>query len=68
MKCLQCNKTHFVKKKVRFNPEIKRKTLEVIALCMVCKNCQAQLMTTKQMSVFIRACTHKYKENDVQKE
>ena len=64
MRCLQCNKTHFVEKKVNFNPEIKGETLEVIVHCMVCENCQTPLMTTDQMSVLRRASADKYKERD----
>ncbi|MDJ0651438.1 MAG: DUF4065 domain-containing protein [Simkaniaceae bacterium] len=63
MKCLQCDKAHFVEQKVRFNPEIKGETVEVIAPCMVCKNCQTPLMNTKQMNVLRRASADKYREN-----
>ena len=62
MKCLKCDKTEFTEQKVRFNPDIKGETLEVIAPCMVCDNCQTQLMTTEQMSILRRVSADKYKE------
>jgi len=63
MKCLKCDKTEFTEQKVRFNPDIKGETLEVIAPCMVCDNCQSQLMTTEQMSILRRVSADKYREN-----
>lgn len=63
MKCLKCDKTQFIEQKVRFTPEIKGETLEVIVPCTVCKNCQTPLMNTQQMSVLRRASVDKYKEN-----
>lgn len=63
MKCLQCNNTHFIEQKVRFNPEIKGETIEVIVPCMVCENCQTPLMNTEQMNVLRRASADKYREN-----
>lgn len=60
MKCLKCNKTRFIEQKVRFTPEIKGETFEVIAPCMVCENCHAQLMSTDQMSVLRRVAADKY--------
>ncbi|MDN3509463.1 MAG: DUF4065 domain-containing protein [Candidatus Neptunochlamydia sp.] len=63
MKCLKCNKTEFIEQKVRFTPEIKGETLEVIVPCMVCKNCQTPLMNTKQMNMLRHASADKYREN-----
>ena len=63
MKCLKCNKAGFTEQNVRFTPEIKGEELEVIAPCMVCDNCQTQLMTTEQMSILRRSSADKYKEN-----
>jgi len=63
MKCLKCNKTQFIEQKIRFTPEIKGETLEVIAACMVCKHCQTPLMNTNQMSALRHASADKYREN-----
>lgn len=63
MKCLKCNKTQFIEQKVRFTPEIKGETLEVLVPCMVCENCESPFMDTKQMSVLRRYSADKYKEN-----
>ncbi|WP_194848347.1 type II TA system antitoxin MqsA family protein [Candidatus Neptunochlamydia vexilliferae] len=63
MKCLECNKTQFVEQKIRFTPEIKGETVEVIVPCMVCKSCQSPLMNTEQMNVLRRASADKYREN-----
>lgn len=62
MKCLKCNATQFVNQSVRFTPEIKGETVEVIVPCMVCQNCQTPIMDTGQMSVLRRASADKYRE------
>jgi len=64
MKCLRCDKTKFIEKEMEFSPEIKRKVLKVRAPCMVCKNCQMQLMTTEQMDVLRSVSTDKYREQN----
>jgi hypothetical protein len=64
MKCLRCDETKFIEKEMEFSPEIKGEPLKVMAPCMVCKNCQMQLMTTEQMGLLRRRSTDKYREQN----
>jgi putative zinc finger/helix-turn-helix YgiT family protein len=62
MECLKCNNTHFLKKKIRFNPTIKDETVEVIASCFVCSKCHEPLMNTEQMNFLRNAAANKYRQ------
>ncbi len=63
MKCLKCNNTEFSTKKIRFTPELKGETLEVLLPAYVCKECGETLMDSKQMNALRKAAADEYKSN-----
>jgi putative zinc finger/helix-turn-helix YgiT family protein len=63
MKCLKCNGEQFSIKKIRFTPEIKGETVEVLLPSYVCDECSEALMDTAQMSALRKAAADKYKSN-----
>jgi putative zinc finger/helix-turn-helix YgiT family protein len=62
MKCLSCDSEDFEVKNMRFNPEIKGETVDVVVSSYVCTNCQTPLMDGSQMNLLRRAAVDKYRK------
>lgn len=63
MKCIRCGCEKFTKKKVRFNPMIKDKVVEVIVPAFVCSECNETLMNSEQMNFLRKAGADEYKKS-----
>ncbi len=59
--CLHCNNSNFETKNVRFSPEIKGETVDVVAPAFVCTQCQTPLMDSTQMSILRRLAADEYR-------
>ncbi|MBT3394127.1 MAG: DUF4065 domain-containing protein [Waddliaceae bacterium] len=61
--CLKCDSTDFKKKNIRFTPEIKGETVEVIAPAYICKHCHTPLMDSEQIDRLRKETSDAYRKN-----
>ncbi len=63
MKCLNCDGTAFVQKKISIKTKYIDEALEVVVPAYVCKHCAEPLMDSNQMNVLRQAAADKYRDN-----
>lgn len=61
MRCLKCNSDQFSKRQQRFNLEVKETPVDVIVECLVCENCNSQLMDPAMMTSLRKAAADRYR-------
>jgi len=63
VKCLNCDSTAFVQKKIGIKTKYIDEALEVVVPAYVCKHCSEPLMDSDQMNVLRQAAADKYRDN-----
>jgi len=62
MQCMQCGCIKFQLKLLKFNPSIKKETVEVTVPCFVCLDCQTSQMDNEQLNGLRRAASDAYRQ------